>query len=256
MAFFEMQYYSTLLKRHVSINVIIPDRAKDHPDEKYKTLYLFHGLGDNHAGWVRQTSIERYAEEFNIAVVMPAVERSWYTDTLGGIPYFSFVCKELTEVIPNFFRNVSTKREDVIVGGLSMGGYGAVKAALTHPDKFGSCIALSASMDIASPHRENLLTEWRAIFDRELESVTHLRGTQHDLYVLAREAYEKGQAFPKMFIWCGESDDLLDSSIRFHNLLDELGVPHNFSVSEGNHTWKWWDRHIVSGLHYILSTSN
>ncbi len=256
MAFFEMQYYSTLLERHISVNVIIPDRAKNHPDEKYKTLYLFHGLGDNHAGWARQTSIERYAEEFNVAVIMPAVERSWYTDTLGGIPYFSFVCEELTTVIPNFFRNVSTERENVIVGGLSMGGYGAVKAALTHPEKFGACIALSASMDIASPHRENLLTEWRAIFDRELESVTHLRGTQHDLYVLARQAHDEGKKFPKMFIWCGESDDLLDSSIRFHNLLDELSVPHNFSVSEGNHTWKWWDKHIVSGLHYILNSND
>ena len=255
MALFEMQYYSTLLERHVCINVIIPDRAKNHPDEKYKTLYLLHGLGDNHAGWVRQTSIERYAEEFNVAVVMPTVERSWYTDTVGGIPYFSYVTEEITTVVPNFFRNISTERENVIVGGLSMGGYGAVKAALTHPEKFGSCIALSASMDIASPHRENLLTEWRAIFDRDLESVTHLAGTKHDLYVLAKEAYDKGYKFPKMFIWCGESDDLLNSSIRFHDLLDELHVKHNFSISEGDHTWKWWDKHIVSGLNYVLNVN-
>ena len=254
MAFFEMQYYSTLLEKHVSINVIIPDRAKDHPDEKYKTLYLLHGLGDNHAGWTRQTSIERYAEDYSIAVIMPTVDRSWYTDTVGGIPYLSYITKELTTVIPNFFRNVSTNREDVMIGGLSMGGYGAVKAALLNPETYSSCIALSASMDIASPHRENLLTEWRAIFDRDLESVTHLAGTKHDLYVLAREAHEKGYKFPKMFIWCGSEDGLLDSSIRFHDLLDELGVPHKFEISEGDHSWKWWDKHILRGIHYILNS--
>jgi S-formylglutathione hydrolase FrmB len=76
MAFFEMKYHSDALGIGVSVNVIIPERAKSLIGMKsdgqstYKTLYLLHGLSDDHSIWMRRTSIERYAAEHGIAVVM------------------------------------------------------------------------------------------------------------------------------------------------------------------------------------------
>ena len=126
MAFLELHYHSDALRIGVTVNVILPEKAKtligmnaDGADT-YKTLYLFHGLSDDHSIWMRRTSIERYAADYGIAVVMPSVNRSWYTDTVYGAKYFTFVTEELPRVCRSYFRGMSDKREDNMVAGLSM----------------------------------------------------------------------------------------------------------------------------------------
>ena len=258
MAFLQLQFHSDALMVQVSVNVILPERASTmigmqaKGESTYKTLYLLHGLSDDHSIWMRRTAIERYASEYNIAVVMPAVGRSWYTDTVGGEKYLTFVSKELPDKCQSFFKGMSARPEDNMVAGLSMGGYGALKCALTHPDRFSMCASLSGSLDIAALGRIGLLQEWRCIFDHDLQTPEQLAGTEHDLFYLASRAKEQGIAFPKMYIWCGTEDGLLDSNHRFSAHLDALGVEHQYETSEGNHSWKYWDMHIQSALAYLL----
>ncbi len=258
MAFIQLQFHSDALMVQVSVNVILPERATTmigmdaSGEETFKTLYLFHGLSDDHSIWMRRTSIERYASEYNIAVVMPAVGRSWYTDTVGGEKYLTFVTEELPNKCCSFFKGMSDKPENTIVAGLSMGGYGAIKCALTRPDRFGMCASLSGSLDIAALERAGLLQEWRCIFDHNMQSPAELAGTEHDLFCLADRLKEQGKRFPKTFIWCGTEDWLLDSNNRFSEHLDALGVEHEYQTSEGNHSWKYWDMHIQSALAYLL----
>ena len=257
MAFCELRYHSDALGFAVSVNVVLPETAKTligmqtGAGETYKTLYLLHGLSDDHTIWERRTSIERYATERGIAVVMPNGGRSWYTDMANGANYFTFITKELPAVCRRFFRGMSDKREDNFLGGLSMGGYGAVKAALTYPECYGGCICLSGALDIAT-FKHHSVTEWRAIFGYDLESAAELRGSRHDVYTLAEDNAKKGIAFPKMYMWCGDDDYLLGNSIRFDSLLTSLGVEHKYEQSEGNHSWHWWDMHIQDGLDYVL----
>ena len=128
MAFMEFHYYSKALDKAVTVNVILPERAKADPaagipDGSYKTVYLFHGLSSDYSAWMRRTNIERYASEYNIAVVMPDVARSWYSNTQYGANYFTFVSEELPAVCRGYFKDMSDKREDNYVAGLSMGGY-------------------------------------------------------------------------------------------------------------------------------------
>ena len=257
MAFCELRYHSDALGRAVSVNVILPENAKTligmntSAQETYKTLYLLHGLSDDHTIWERRTSIERYAAEYGIAVVMPNGGRSWYTDMANGARYFTFITEELPSVCRGFFRGMSEKREDNFIGGLSMGGYGAVKAALTHPDNYGGCICLSGALDIAS-FGHHSLEEWRAIFGYGLTSTEELRGSRHDVYSLAENNAREQKPFPKLYMWCGDDDYLLSSSTRLDKLLIELGVEHKYEQSEGNHSWQWWDLHIQDGLRYLL----
>ena len=258
MAFCELRYHSDALGCAVSVNVILPENAKTligmttGAGETYKTLYLLHGLSDDHTIWERRTSIERYATERGIAVVMPNGGRSWYTDMANGAKYFTFITKELPSVCRGFFRGMSDKREDNFIGGLSMGGYGAVKAALTYPECYGGCICLSGALDIAT-FKHHSVQEWRAIFGYDLTSAEELRGSVHDVYTLAEENARKGVEFPKMYMWCGDDDYLLENSIRFDALLTSLGVEHKYEQSEGNHSWHWWDMHIRDGLDYVLN---
>lgn len=257
MAFCELRFHSDALGHAVSVNVILPENAttligmNTGADENYKTLYLLHGLSDDHTIWARRTSIERYAAEYGIAVVMPNGDRSWYTDMANGAKYLTFITEELPRVCRGFFRGMSKKREDNIIAGLSMGGYGALKAALTHPDSYGGCICLSGALDIAS-FGHHSIEEWRSIFGYDLQTTEDLRGTRHDVYSLAKSNALSGIPFPKIYMWCGDSDYLLDSSIKFDRLLCELGVEHKYDQSEGDHSWKWWDLHIQDGLNYLL----
>lgn len=258
MAFFEMKYHSDALKMGVSVNVILPETAKtmigmkSEGESKYKTLYLFHGLSDDHSIWMRRTSIERYAAEYGIAVVMPSVGRSWYTDTAGGANYLTFVTKELPAVCRSYFNGMSAAREDNIVAGLSMGGYGAIKAALTCPETYGACASLSGALDVSIFSEITSLAEFRATFGFSLDSSEQLRGTDKDVFALATKNKETLVPFPKLYLWCGEDDFLLNANRKFKSHLDQLGVKHKYEESEGNHSWKWWDMHICDALNYFL----
>jgi putative tributyrin esterase len=258
MAFVELHYHSDALGMGVTVNVILPEKAKTligmnaAGGNAYKTLYLLHGLSDDHSIWMRRTSIERYAADFGIAVVMPSVGRSWYTDTAYGANYFTFVTKELPSVCRNYFRGMSEKKEDTLIAGLSMGGYGAVKAALSCPDTFGGCASLSGALDIMR-YRDGLIMkkeEWTGLFGTKAEE--NPDAFDQDVYYLAKRNAAEKIPFPQMYLWCGEQDGLIDANRKFRDLLQEKGVPHRYEESEGNHSWKWWDLHIQDALRYLL----
>ena len=251
MAFFEMNYQSDALRMGVTVNVILPEGAKH--GEKYRTLYLLHGLSDDHTTWMRRTAIERYAKKHGLAVVMPNVDRCWYTDTAYGANYFSFVTKELPEVCFKTFCQMSKKREDNIVAGLSMGGYGAVKAALSCPEQYGTCISLSGSLDITRKGRPCNLNEWKSIFNFDMKDSLELEGSKHDLFALATKAKSEGKQLPRLYLWCGTGDDLIAVNRSFDRHLTELGIAHEFETSEGDHTWKWWDLHIREALKWAMN---
>lgn len=257
MAYLEMHYYSAALQRQVTVNVLLPESSKSSgsvgkPEGSCKTLYLYHGLSGDQTAWMRRTSIERYADKYKIAVIMPNVDRSWYTDMATGANYFTFVAKELPQVVQSYFKGLSPRREDTLVAGLSMGGYGALKAALTCPETFGGCASLSGSLDITRKNRPYNLTEWQSIFGFSLQSADELEGTQHDLYALTRKNHEQGLPFPKLYLWCGTEDSLLPANRNYRDLLNELGIAHTYAESEGNHSWPWWDLHIQDALACLL----
>ncbi|MBQ9131662.1 MAG: esterase family protein [Clostridia bacterium] len=249
--FLEMILRSKKLNKSTQVNVLIPDEAIG-TNQPYRTLWLFHGRSDDHTAWMRYTSIERYAKEHGLAVVMPDVDRSWYTNTAYGMNYFDFVAEELPKACRGIFKGMSEKREDNIVAGLSMGGYGALKLALSCPDQYSACISLSGALDVTRKGRPCDLDEWRSIFGYEIESPLELQGSKHDLFALAARNKSEGKPFPKLYLWCGEEDSLININRSFDQHLSELGIPHAFETSEGNHSWKWWDLHIQSGISYIL----
>lgn len=250
--FLEMHFKSKELKRAVTVNVLIPD-ALAFADQSFRTLWLLHGLSDDQNGWMRYTSIERYANEHRLAVVMPGVERCWYTNTAYEANYFDFVARELPAFCRGLFRGMSEKREDNLVAGLSMGGYGALKLALTCPEQYGACISLSGSLDITRKGRPCNLKEWQSIFGYGLQSPLELEGSEHDLFALAARNQAEGKLFPRLYLWCGTEDTLMEVNRRFDHHLTALGVPHAFESSEGDHSWRWWDMHIQDGLQYVLS---
>ena len=240
MAFLTLRFYSAALSESTSVNVLLPDKR----EESFRTLWLLHGLSDDESAWMRYSCVERYARERSLAVVMPSAGRSWYTDTAYGKRYFTFLTEELPAKMALYFAGYSPRGEDNFIIGLSMGGYGAVKAALTCPEKYAFCGSLSGSLDVTRKNRPYDLDEWRSIFGFDIESAEDLGGTRHDLFFLAKEK----KSFPYLYRWCGEEDSLLAGNRAFDEHLTALGIGHTFETSEGDHSWKWWDKHLVSAL--------
>ena len=141
MALLNVYFFSEVLGKQVPANVVLPQRSRgmigmdsiENKVETYPTLYLLHGMSDDHTIWERRTSIERYASEKGIAVVMPNGDLSWYMNTKYAGNYFTFMSDELVAVMRDFFPKMSPRREDTFVAGLSMGGYGAFKLTLCRP---------------------------------------------------------------------------------------------------------------------------
>jgi len=160
MALLRCDFFAETLGLSTSMTVSLPQAtsaqigmagaagAEDPP-----TLYLLHGLSDDDTIWSRRTSVERYVAPLGLAVVMPQVHRSYYTDEVHGNRYWTFLSEELPAVVDRFFR-LSRRREDTFVAGLSMGGYGALKWALRDPDRFAAAASLSGGAELgAAAHR-------------------------------------------------------------------------------------------------------
>lgn len=247
--FLEMQIHSDQLKKNTKVNVILP---KERKGEAPKVLWLLHGYSGDYTSWMHQTGIERYAEQNNLAVIMPDGANGWYTDTAYNVNYLSFIAEELPEICYRNLSRLSKDREMNLIGGLSMGGYGAFKAALTYPEKYSACIALSGALDITRKGCSYNLDEWRSIFGFGLESALELEGSRHDLFALVRENCEKGLPLPKIYMWCGQQDKLIEANRWFSKHLSAFGVDHLYEESEGNHNWKCWDLHIQDAIAYVL----
>lgn len=206
-------------------------------------LYLLHGLSDDCTIWERRTSIERYATEKGIAVVMPEVRRSFYTDEAVGAAYWTFVAEELPRIVARTFR-VSTALEDTFVAGLSMGGFGAFKLALNHPERFAAAASLSGAVDLTS-----MDLDWTGTLAQRVWGGREIAGTADDLLGLLgkRDPAE----LPALFLDCGTEDQLIDQNRRFLAAAEQAEVEVAARLRPGAHTWEFWDEGIQDVLDWL-----
>ncbi|HCX84543.1 MAG TPA: esterase [Micrococcales bacterium] len=207
-------------------------------------LYLLHGLSDDDTIWLRRTSIERYAADYGIAVVMPRVERSFYQDMAHGERYWTYVSEELPAIVQQLFR-VSSRREDTFVAGLSMGGYGAMRLGLARPDRFAAAASLSGALDIAHP----FVRDAREDFYTNAFGEADVQGTGADLLHLLREA--DPAALPALMVACGTEDDLWPMQESFLAVAAERGIDVTTSFGPGQHEWGYWDARIQDVLAWL-----
>lgn len=215
--------------------------------DKHPTLYLLHGLSDDHTIWARRTSIERYVAELGLAVVMPQVHHSFYTDMEYGNLYWTFLTEELPVVARSFFP-LSDQREDNFVAGLSMGGYGAFKWALSYPEKFAAAASLSGAVDMAT--RIEQPTEgynpFKLVFgDRDI------KGTADDLLYLLQQGNQLDQPKPILYQTCGTDDFLYEANVKFKNVCEQTSYELTTDFGPGDHNWAYWDEKIQDVLRWL-----
>ncbi len=246
-------FFSDVLELSTSMTVILPQATSSQigmsgsvREGAAPTLYLLHGLSDDDTIWLRRTSIERYVAPLGLAVVMPQVARSFYSDEAHGARYWTFLSEELPALARSFFR-LSDRREDTFVAGLSMGGYGAMKWALREPGRFAAAASLSGALDVGRRYRED--PDRRDVWDR-VWGGTSPEGTPDDVFTLLRDAPDPA-ALPRLHVSCGTEDELYDDNVRFTELAAERGVAATVDFGPGAHDWAYWDTKIQDVLAWL-----
>lgn len=260
MALLKCSFFSESIGMGTDVFVIAPQTASRQigltgrgSPEGCPVLYLLHGLSDDHSTWIRRTNIERYAAETGIAVVMPDAHRSFYTNQRNTLRYWQYVSEELPEIIGRFFK-FSTKQQDTFAAGLSMGGYGALKLALNHPDRFAAAGCFSS---VIRPWRfadlaPDLATEIKMIFGDNQESGP---GTENDPLHLAALHAARKTSLPQLYLACGTEDFLYQENLLFKAHLEKLGVPFEFHEGPGTHEWGFWNTQIHAFLAFLKEKS-
>jgi S-formylglutathione hydrolase FrmB len=255
MALLRCDVDSAVLQMGTTITVILPqDQATPFSDDPVEAgppppvLYLLHGNGDDATGWTRMTAVERYVAPLGIAVVMPEVGRSCYTDQVHGQRYGTYLTQELPYLVQQMF-HVSTRPEETFVAGLSMGGYGAMRWALREPERFAAVASMSGVLDMARVRAEG--ASYREPSLHAAFGDGDLSGTEADLLHLLAEASRSEQPLPAIYVSCGTRDSLHDDNVRFVAAAAALGIDIHSNFGPGGHEWPYWDKEIRNVLDWL-----
>lgn len=240
MALIQVNFISNSLKRTVPIQVILPvDKILSETKEQkpFKTLYLLHGLFGNYTDWVSNTRIQKWAEDRNLAVVMPSGDNSFYVDLeLANNDYGKYIGEELVAITREMFP-LSHKREDTFIAGLSMGGFGAIRNGLKYGQIFGYIAGLSSALNMFESPGMCIINEDCVFGDIQKAMKTD----KNPRYLMENYTLKHK---PKIYMACGTEDSLIHVNRKFKEDLIKNNFDVTYEEGEGKHDWVFWDTYI------------
>lgn len=242
----------------------------DQTDRSYPVLYLLHGSGDNHTGWVQFGQVQHIADKAiaegtaaPMIIVMPDADapltagtRGYFNEIRGSFNYEDFFFGEFIPYIEKTYRCRTESRYRAIAG-LSMGGGGTTFYALHHPELFAAACPMSAYMGPASYEE---LADGKVISsvkpnvkDLPRETVMNYykrHNTAEVINVMDKETLDKVRKI-RWYITCGDDDFLYEGNSMFHILLRKKEIPHEFRIKDGAHTWGYWRMELPVVLEFV-----
>lgn len=240
MAIVNIEYKSTALGRNTNFIAILPSDFTSDPEMPWKTLYFLPGFGASSQELATYLSFRKQSELKQLVVVLVNGENSFYVDHPERVCNFStYIGREVVEVSRKLLP-LSRKREDTFIGGISMGGYGAVYNGIKYRDTFSKVVSMSGSLDgddLLCRHPESHFTPemFNAFF------YSHERYENSDMD-LKRAIVGCGESLPELFFCCGEQDGLTGGPNReMDAFLRSRGLPHTFRWDSGDHDLDYWE---------------
>lgn len=245
-----IQFESKLVGKTLPYNVLLP-LSYDQPAAKtrrYAVIYLLHGLAGHYTNWFEKTQLADYAAAYDFIIVTPEGNDGWYTDSanVASDKYESYFLQELIPDVEKRFR-ASGDRAGRAIAGLSMGGYGAIKFGLKHPDKFAFAGSMSGAFNAPSWTEE--IKRHGGIRDSVMQAfgpANSATRVANDVLKLAREA--RPESLPYLYIDCGTEDSFFSDNQQFNSLLVEKKIPHEYRELPGTHSWQYWDTQVQEVL--------
>ena len=258
MAIIQTEYYSKAMCGFIGFSAglpidlpptaVLPPRYVGGP---WPTLYLLHGYSGARNDWLKNSPIEMLAAQYGIAVIMPeGGNRFWVDNPETGICSGELLGNELIEITRGMF-NLSHRREDTLIGGLSMGGYGAIRNGLKYSDTFSTILAFSSAL-ITGAYANGEFEEHPELglpssyYFHVFGPKENMAGSDMDPAALARKCL--GSNAPALFLACGSEDFLFGRNKELHDALVAMGYPHEWWVEPGIHDFDFGNRAVKAGL--------
>lgn len=267
MALSQVHYLSEALARIVTFHIYLPNDTppeftenNPHYDRPVKTLYLLHGFSGNTMDWIMGSGAMEISRKYNLAVVMPSGENSFYLDRKGtGNAYETFIARELPAYIRKTY-HLPDAKEDVLIGGLSMGGYGAIRLAIKYNKCYGAAFGLSSALiveDVGRLAPGDMTACARVIADYDyyvnvFGDLSKLENSDVDPKFLVKQKLEKGERITPVFMACGTEDFLLENNRNFRDFLRDRQVDVTYYESPGTHEWKFWNEYLEKAVLWAL----
>ena len=247
-----VRFESKVVGSALHYNVVLPPDYTAARTARFPVIYLLHGLGGSAGDWVsKRARLAEHAAAHRFIIVVPEGRDGWYTDS-ATVPNEKFESYFVEELIPDVQRRFRTieKREARAVAGLSMGGYGALKFGLKHPQLFAFAASMSGALGAASWKPEDPLPEFvRPSILKVFGAADSPVRPANDIYKLARDLTpERTNALPYIYLDCGTEDFLIAQNRDFSALLVEKKIPHEYRQLPGAHNWPYWDRQVQEVL--------
>ena len=267
----ELSYLSPALGYRTTVTALIPSidwiemmrgvKAESFYGRTFPSLWLLHGTSGDNDCWTRFTRIESWAEKYGIAVFMPDCRLSAFSDMDKGPAFYTFVSEELPAFCRRMFP-IRQGRAHNFIGGLSMGGYGALKIGLRNPDRYSLILNLSGGVDrlahvertIQQDKQTGLhnLTAMRATFG----DLSKVQGGIHDVFALAEDLARSGRSKPKIFTSVGTQDPHWDENVRLRTHLIKNDYDVHWEQGPYIHDWTNWNHYIELALEWVARQSS
>lgn len=217
-----IQFSSPTLMRTVTYTAILPN---DQQGPAPVVLQL-HGYFGTHTDWLYASNLLRHAASYPFIIVLPSGENSWYQNLNPAMRYETFIVQDLWEHVHRTFQ---VRSGPWAIGGLSMGGYGALRLGCKYPGQFASIYAHSSAFPVEGEEPPVFFGEDPNVYD-----------------VVERMTASAGR--PVIGFDCGTEDQFIQQNRRMHGHLEKLGVAHTYAEYPGGHTWDYWDAHVPTAL--------
>ena len=230
----------------------------------YPVVYLLHGFSDDETGWIQFGEANQIADK-GIAegkippcvIIIPDGKVSWYCNSYDKKTTWedTFV-NEFLPFVEKEYR-IRAKKEFRAIAGLSMGGYGALKLSMRHTDLFSTCVALSSGTftdeEIEKMEDSGYQHYFAGLFGKDLKGSARLNDVwkSNNPLDLIHSVTPEQLKTVRYWIDCGDDDFLCNGNSALHVEMRKAGIPHEYRVRDGSHSWSYWRSGLATGLEYI-----
>ena len=250
---------SKILKMERNYAVYLPPDYET-SERSYPVLYLLHGASDDHTGWVQFGEVLRITDNAikdgtatPMIIIMPDADtgKMGYFNEGKDWRYEDFFFEEFMPHVEQKYRIKSKKRYRA-VAGLSMGGGGSFMYALHHPELFSSACPLSAYIGPLTLEDFDKRLLRSDVKYTEKEKETYFK--KHNALELIKSVPVKDIKSVKWYIDCGDDDFLFEGNSLVHIAMKKKGIPHEYRVRNGRHSWTYWREALPKVLGFVSDT--
>ena len=253
---------SNILKQDMKLNIYLPPDYET-AQSRYPVVYLLHGMGQNYMDWVKKGDAKLTADSLitkkalpDMIIVMPDAGNTFFVNSVAGYHYEDYFFKELIPYIDSTYKT-RPSRDFRAIAGLSMGGYGALLYSLKHSDTFSACVGLSSGIvtdDEITPIPDDMWDTYYAPLFGKAKGKDRLQldnWKNNNTLALIQQGKSEDLKTVKWYFDIGDDDSLYKGNMAIHVLMRDKGIPHEFRMRDGAHTWDYWRTGLGDALRFV-----